>query len=914
MPKISELQIDSEITGDERIPVSNPSDNTNVAITTLQLNNYIANNIQQNTVISQTATQFSRTYTARGDIQRGKGVYLIRDNNNELRLSQLDGSRDVTINRESSDFEAHLVASRSFHIENNLMERNVYPASDVISFLDINTERGVRFTFEQQADGSYISNNSFPITIRPQVNSDTMITINSVSVNTSGFVTITYDSITNSRIWFRGIYNDSGVLIYSTGSDTNFFIGSNRTLQYGSFNVISDLNNQTGTKHLIFHWSTSDSSSTSVRYIADLVSSSGDNNWNVNSSRVDEDLFTNYNLLLSSQDTRFANMGTRALESFSLNSASIDSNNLNLTFSNLESNISSVFYQIKIDDNNYKRGELDLSTLSQSIELTDAEVTSIGDSLDIKFSSMDSFIFIDNLYLPVIQTEDSFTSYRQLVTNVIATNRNNFFINRLSSDRMLVMARINSTDKINYLETESDDSNNLQFTNSLEGRLSYTYTNAMYFGIYKFIDNEWLFEKDFYPTFNHINKNDNTNYITSCIGTSSTSSSNQRVFRVSPSFEDENEIIFCINHLSSLYLTSDVFNEVDYSTATAPSDLLNSTFYTLFLRYDKNENEIDYVLRDEPEAVYNYWELFQSAFDSNISIKILKTSNSQAILHYSNSTRTAQLYSYSQSDYNDNLISYNNISLEESSSIGSYSVDKSSKHVFFNNTLYFLTINENSNMNLSYIALENDLSDFLRAFNTSSSSFDGNAYAGTIFNLSSNSYNINPLEALVNSTRFSLFFFPTSSNANSLFYTSFPRYIVKGSIFSEATSSRVFTPIESNYNSSFSGAYYLNNIATHFSVSDSQLFYFVDIEPNITSGITTFLASSQNGIGISDNDYNDGETARVLFFRGSSLITLSGFNLNEGSIYYLQDNGDVSTNSLGRRLGTAISPTELLLD
>ena len=67
-------------------------------------------------------------------------------------------------------------------------------------------------------------------------------------------------------------------------------------------------------------------------------------------------------------------------------------------------------------------------------------------------------------------------------------------------------------------------------------------------------------------------------------------------------------------------------------------------------------------------------------------------------------------------------------------------------------------------------------------------------------------------------------------------------------------------------------------------------------------------------VGVSLDNYAAGATGQLNFLKGSSILTLAGLNFKPQVVYYLDNNtGELTTNG-GRRLGLAISATEILLE
>ena len=351
----------------------------------------------------------------------------------------------------------------------------------------------------------------------------------------------------------------------------------------------------------------------------------------------------------------------------------------------------------------------------------------------------------------------------------------------------------------------------------------------------------------------------------------------------------------------------------------------DSASSVLFFKLDKTNNTFQYVINRTTTGTQNWFDNFvdasyTSSYFNPYVIKLINgfqnNTGKVAYIRYRNCHVATITKSTYNTDYEQYAISIN-ASVDDHDFGNSTTAHNQFTHYDGTHHILYFTWRQSSNFYLQRVHLNSGLTDFLRDYNSSTQQYDSQGIQSQSISFTNPLFFVNPFP-LIETTGFITEDFIIEASSSGSNITGRTYQLRKGGAFgffgrqapNETGTKTQLTGTNSGLSFN-SGFYNLFNVVQRASSTTMQ---FKRLSATEDGAGYTYNFSPNTAVGVALEAVDDGDDGTMAYLSGSNVITLSGATLITGADYFLNITTGELTNQGGRRIGRAISATQILVE
>lgn len=943
MAEFSNLQPDSVISGSELVAVLDGSNGKKASIESIK--DYIQRQLETQVNVSNVAASFSRQYPVVGSIKKGQACGIFRDSDNTLKMKASDNTNSLIASM--SDTESFDTNIDGFELDRALSSGDLtvkpkdqdYITSSANAYVQ---GSGIEFTLTQNSSNSDLWEWNGRLWLSESTSSRRRwVSVYSITYNVatnSGRICLTgHISSTSNRYMTVSAISGSYYTLFNSSSYSGF---NNRCFGF-SLNS-AHLTSFNTNRKLYFGISWTSSYPNSNQYQVAEVEGDASQDYNLDSDLIDDNFIKLPFTQRGSSDVYdftpanpvyLQKLFTRFIPQYSFSGMSLNTSTGVLTITSTTSN---KFFSIwiKADDTDIIK-DLPTSTSARNLStftvtLNPGQIsafTSNNNSLEIRLTDnlniTNKFENISNFYFPFEQSSDDVTlSDFEDLSSLLVQN-----IFKISSTKAIIEVSgvYNSYDSPDFDSSGNYNGNSKKLANSQ--------SSSRFFVLVEYANDTWSITKVFNPVMLNRNKTTGLEEVSN-------------ISTIYKAYEDEDEIHFAC---------------------------LNSVGFLCLVKYTKADNSFEYFVNETDDLSGNRFSLQDvGEFGSGNWFQLqFRQVSAQGQAHNYFYAREGGRQSSSSTSGHDHYLTIallqGTISDAENSSyqkmvFSQLEVDDIGKNIPYDaNTgvISELVTSEkrltmcwigsaltSSNPRIVYwtVRFNSDFSAFQKTYNSATKNYDGtNVFYESEYYIFYNNW-LNPRTNNFESIGAPAPLFNVLSLRLELGVNIDSKFLLNNPVYDSSTGT-----LTAGKDYSFGFAGYSANSGVAFSerrasrasiitfsdadnrptnlnrkygfVNEPQLLFFYNNDKNfikIADPVSVGLAVEfdtrvATAIGLAQDNYSEGDTGTLSYLKGSSVITLSGLSLVVGADYYFNNVTGELNSSGGRRVGRAISETELLV-
>lgn len=947
MAEITSLPSDAVLTGSEVLPILD--NNVGKKTTIESVKDYVQTQIATTINVSSSAASFSRQYPVVGSIKKGQACGIFRDTDGTLKMKASDNTNSLIASM--SDTESFDTNIDGLELDRALSsgDLTIKPKDRQLAESTSNpyvNGSGIEFALTESSENTdllewngLIILSDFSSGGNSNLKRNFQVTKVSYSKSSRQF------RVTLRPLEFKG--NCSPYYLYASGvsgstytrfSTTCFTTETTDNVRSGTFNQTHGDSVESNLKiYIAFSYSSSSPDSNQFRYAE--TESEASQSYNLDTDLIENNFMklaftqrgsSNIYDFTPSSSVYLQKFFGNLIPSFSFSSISLNTDTGVLSITSSSATRFSIW--IKAGDTDIVKDANNSTTArslsSYTVTLNPSQITAFtnnNNSLEFKFTDnvnlSNKFENIANLYFPFEQSSSDVTTSFTDIESVLVKD-----IFKLSSTKALLRANCSSfsSDKPQF-----DSSGNY---NGHSKEVDTGVTNKEVLLLIEYENSAWSVKKSFNPVALSRNKSSGAEQVTNSFN---------KIFKA---YEDDDEIHFGFISRDSIVSIA---------------------------KYNKDDDSFEYFVNETSDSsgtrfnFQSYGEYGSLNWNPLVFRQLSATGEAHNYLFVRNGGRSSSSVTSGHNDYAVFCLLQGTVSDAENSShkkitfaelevddLQNYIRDNADTEVISEinsdrKALTFCFIGNGLNSSdprLIYITLffNSDFSAFEKNYNSSTRRFDG---VGVYF---INEYYAFYNNALINNT-FQSLGAPTplfnvltlrtkvGYNFESDFFLNYPVYnsstgtltagkdyssgyaansINQGVIPQERRAGRgsilTFSD-EDNRPQTFYRRYGMVNEPQLLFFYNTDKFFFKIGDPVAEGLAIEFDTRVATAIGLAQDNYSEGDTGTLSYLKGSSVITLSGLSLVVGADYYFNNVTGELNSSGGRRVGRAISETELLV-